>query len=463
MVVNRHKFVRLIFAAAFFLQTAAADAASWALGGTLLTPDEVMPNGSITVSGALISDLGEHAPPPNITVVDDVGIILPGFIDLHDHLTWNVLPRWHPSQTFGNRYQWQTTADYDRLLRIPEDRLISNGFGCKANVYANVKALAGGASSVTGSYVGRTTTTGQMCDPGLTRDLDRPSASQADLSGAPCPGEPPPAQATVANEVFPMEIPHERVEWYRCRLSNGRLRALLVHLSEGNPADASARREFSMLKARGLLTPGVVIVHGTALGQDQFRSMVRKNVGLVWSPMSNDELYGATTDIATAMKLGVEVAIGPDWSPTGNAGMLQTLNYIATRYKDITPKELVMMATSIPAKLARLDDRIGRLAPGLAADILVIKKNGDAPYETVVSATPADVQLVAVGGVPIYGEPAIMRVLLPSAPLNELTVCGTQKAIAVAASLSSGWKELTAELDAELRRYGSSLSTIECH
>ena len=346
-------------------------------------------------------------------------------------------------------------------MRIPENRLMSNGLGCKANLYAEVKELAGGASSVTGSYLGRTTAD-HACAVGLTRNLDHPSALTNDLPETTCPGQPSTVQAAVANEIFPLESPHDRVDWYRCRLSNGRLRALLVHLSEGNPADASARREFSMLKSRGLLTPGVVIVHGTAFGLDEFRSMSKAGVGLVWSPRSNDELYGDTTNIAAATALGVDVAVGPDWSVTGSSGMLQELNYIATRYRDISPRQLVMMATSTPAKIARLRDKLGTLAPGFAADILVIKNHGDAPYETVVSATPADVRLVAVAGVPIYGEPALMRTLLPGSQLTEITVCGSQKALAPISSLPNGWDGLTSELDAGLRRYGTMLSPIEC-
>ena len=162
---------------------------------------------------------------------------------------------------------------------------MANGFGCKANLYAEIKELAGGAGSVTGSYLGRSTAE-RACAVGLIRNLDHPSAFQNDLPEAACPGQPSTVQAVVANEVFPLEIPHDRVDWYRCRLSNGSLPALLVHLSEGNPPDASARRELPMLKARGLLTPGVVIVHGAAFGLDEFRSMSQAGVGLVWSPRS---------------------------------------------------------------------------------------------------------------------------------------------------------------------------------
>jgi 5-methylthioadenosine/S-adenosylhomocysteine deaminase len=46
-------------------------------------------------------------------------------------------------------------------------------------------------------------------------------------------------------------------------------------------------------------------------------------VGLVWSPRSNNELYGGTLNIAAAQAVGLSFAIAPDWSPTGSAGMLQ--------------------------------------------------------------------------------------------------------------------------------------------
>ena len=148
----------------------------------------MIPNGTVIVHDNAIAQVGNEQPPSDAIFIDDVGIILPGFIDLHNHLTSNVLPRWRPTQKFANRYQWQATSEYDRLVRIPENRLMSNGFGCKADLYAEVKELAGGASSVTGSYLGRTTAD-RTCAVGLTRNLDHPSAlterpSRDDMSRA---------------------------------------------------------------------------------------------------------------------------------------------------------------------------------------------------------------------------------------------------------------------------------------
>lgn len=55
-----------------------------------------------------------------------------------------------------------------------------------------------------------------------------------------------------------------------------------------------------MLDKAGLLKPGMVIVHGTGLRDADFGQMAKNGVGLVWSPRSNDELYGATTNVGSA-------------------------------------------------------------------------------------------------------------------------------------------------------------------
>ena len=46
---------------------------------------------------------------------------------------------------------------------------------------------------------------------------------------------------------------------------------------------------------------------------------------IVWSPFSNLALYGETTDVATAIGLGIKVALGPDWSPTASKNLLHEL------------------------------------------------------------------------------------------------------------------------------------------
>ena len=59
-----------------------------------------------------------------------------------------------------------------------------------------------------------------------------------------------------------------------------------------------------MLKAQGLLRPGLIVIHGSAFRDGEFREMAANGVGLVWSPRSNYELYGETTIGTTDPRAG---------------------------------------------------------------------------------------------------------------------------------------------------------------
>jgi len=444
-----------------WLLPAAAD--TWKLDGTLVTPEAIVAGGTVVITDQLISDVGVNLPiPPNARPIPVTGIVLPGLIDLHNHITWNALPRWHPPQKYLDRYEWQELPEYDRVLRSPWYNLMTGGLACELDLFAEVKALIGGATSIVGSD-GRSA----PCANGLVRNLDlRPDFPPYPSGSKNCPGDstafPPGAPNVVISEVFPLQTPDERIAYYKCELENGRLRSFIVHLGEGT--DASARREFLMLKGRNLLLPHMAIVHGTALGATEFADMAANHMGLVWSPRSNLELYGVTTNIPAALQARVSIALAPDWSPTGSAGMLQELNFAAGTFRYLSPQQLVSMVTSAPAQIARLDDRIGKLVKDQYADILVIRDRPGAhtAYETVTTATPADIQLILVGGRPVYGDYDLMQKIVSShAALVEISVCGTRKVVDFE-KIGYKWDDILKKLSSALSRYGTSISTFEC-
>ena len=58
----------------------------------------------------------------------------------------------------------------------------------------------------------------------------------------------------------------------------------------------------------------MVIIHGTALTQNELSALGDVGGSLAWSPPSNLLLYGDTTDIDTAKAEVVNIMIGPDLS-----------------------------------------------------------------------------------------------------------------------------------------------------
>ena len=437
-------------------------AEDWAIRGTVLTPGDPIVGGLVVIGGDRITAVGKDVPvPQGAAVVDDGDIVLPGFIDLHNHPTYNVFPEWRPPTPFANRYDWQATEDYDRLISIPENRLWESGRGCEANYFAEVMALAGGATAQAGSPI-TPTDPGRLCKAVLLRSLDNNSGLPHAEPSSPCPGMAPETFDVVINEVFPLQAAHEQLDWVRCALKQGALPGYLIHLAEGKPDDPDAQREFAMFQARGLDLPGVGIIQGTALSEDDLRTMKSNGVGLIWSPRSNEVLYGATLDIDAALSVGLAVAIGPDWNPTGSAGMLQEIAYAAARFRGPTARQFVEMGTAAPARIARLDEWIGSLEAGKMADLLLIRNRGGDPYANVVTATPADVRLVVVGGVPVYGDLDLMTRLSPGRTLDGLTVCGIRKALLRRPAAGMAFDAVSADLATQLRHFGTRLTGIAC-
>ena len=221
------------------------------------------------------------------------------------------------------------------------------------------------------------------------------------------------------------------------------------------------------------MLPGVSIIHGVALGKIEFKQMADAKVGLIWSPRSNIELYGSTTDIRSAKEAGVKIALAPDWSPSGSDGVIEELKYAASWLASQNPpvfdkdadKELVKMATVYPAELVGLDKQIGSLAAGLYADLLLIRKNSSDPYQALVHASPSDVRLVVIGGIPVYGDPDLMRKLLPGRQLEEVKVCGQSKAFNIEPEANvpetqKTFKQIAEELEMKLSSWGTSLSEL---
>src|SRR5262249_51912616 len=67
-------------------------AADWVVSGTVLTPTGIVADGAVAISDKKIAAVGPIATVPGASNAIRVpGIILPGFIDLHNHLTWTRL------------------------------------------------------------------------------------------------------------------------------------------------------------------------------------------------------------------------------------------------------------------------------------------------------------------------------------------------------------------------------------
>jgi cytosine/adenosine deaminase-related metal-dependent hydrolase len=386
-----------------------------ALRGCVLGPDGPLTDGYVVVADGTIADV-TAARPAGARVHDTGGVILPGLIDLHGHPEFNIFAAWEPPQRFANRYRWRGSPLYQKLIRDPQNALLTQLPPHTQLRYAEVRALIGGVTAIQGASGAR-----QSADESLVRNVDlrvfggRRARSMIDLpSGASSQGQRS-LDATLA------AITARTVD------------AFYVHLAEGLPDDPRTGREFDKLVALNALTRATIVVHGTALTRDQLDAIAQQGRGLVWSPQSNLRLYGRTTDAATAIERGVPVALGADWLPTGSTSLLAEMKVArrqlaAQRGAPVPAEELVRMVTFGAAAIAGLGDKLGTLAPGRPADLVVLERHAADPYENVCLADPSWVDLVMVGGDLAYGRADWVRALAadPDRPsLEPVTAWGT--------------------------------------
>jgi cytosine/adenosine deaminase-related metal-dependent hydrolase len=448
---SRRLIVALVILAV--LITGAFAAVTWRkrrailLGGTVVTPGEVIAHGWVLIEDGKISLVSASKPnAPGATEVDTGGIIFPGLIDLHNHISWDVLPRWHPTHLFADRYEWRNDPEYVRQDSAVYDDLLDAGLFCEMNAYGELRALAGGTTSILA-------TANDSCIRGLVRNLDHSSGFYGFLE---------PDSVHIRNEVNIQAADTPKLQSVKTFLANSRTEMFIVHLSEG--VDQASLDEFYWFKNQGLLSRKSVIIHGVALGPTEFRAMHAAGAALVWSPRSNVELYGTSADIPAALDAGLLVGLAPDWAITGSSNMLDELHYAAQwdaeHFSDrLTDEQLVAMVTTTAAEIAGIDDEVGAIEAGRYADLLVISGDRDHPYRALIEAEASDVQLVLIGGEPLYGTPALMAGFWDTSGLSIADVDGQSKMIKMPDS-SVSFDDLVSKLQAALTSFGTSLAPL---
>jgi cytosine/adenosine deaminase-related metal-dependent hydrolase len=382
--------------------------------GTLVALSGVVLTSGGPVGGHVVYDratgtivcAGDTCDTTDATVVCTEGVIGPALIDGHDHTQYNVLAPWQHADLYDNRYEWQRDGDYYDYREAYDAMEAANG--CEIVKWAELRQIVGGAGSVVGSTDG-------TCVDVLARNLDETAASG--LSG------------------FSLEYSSSRVEYLDdgdaaarlAELGSGATEAFLEHVAEG--VFGTVRAEIDRMSELGLVGPGNVYVHATDASVEQLARMAVDGTGIVWSPRSNLDLYADTTMADVALRVGVPVVIGPDWtwsgSNTTSAELSCAWDWLRARGAPTTDRDLVDMATVDTSVLFGLQGRLGVLDPGAEADLSVWAWR-DQPYRAVIEAEYEDVRLVIVDGQAKYGVPDLVAGLEEDPAWCETVVACTE-------------------------------------
>lgn len=405
-------------------------------GGTLIRGDIVAPTGMLMNGHLLIGgdgnvqcaacDCSTFPGFESVTVVACAeGLVSPGLINTHEHLTFGEgSPVGHGTGRYDHRHEWRTGANQKTELRTP-----TSSSGEEPVFYAELRHLMGGATSVVGAG---------GAQRGMMRNLDRDPSLQEGLN-----------HGRVRYSTFPLDDISGTLRATGCNYGSRRDTpetpaimnsvAYAPHIAEG--VGIEARNEFLCLsgEANGgvdLILPKTAVIHGIGLTAGDYGVMAADGASLIWSPRTNIDLYGETARVTIAARLGINIALGTDWPSSGSMNMMRELSCAAELNERnfggfFTDRELIEMATNRAARALGSEGRVGAFVSGAAADVAVFHAPGGIGYRAIIEGEPKGVALVLRGGLPMYGDAALLEGLQATTGCETMDVCGVSKRVCV--------------------------------
>jgi len=192
----------------------------------------------------------------------------------------------------------------------------------------------------------------------------------------------------------------------------------VIHLAETEDEVQETMRRYGRtpvahLANLGVLSGRVIADHCVWLSEEDRAIIAEKKVKVVHNPESNLKLASGIAPVADLLRRGVTVSLGTDGCASNNdLDMLSEMDTCAKIHKGVLrdptvlpAKEVLRMATVYGARTLGLDDKIGKLEPGMLADIVILDFNKphltpcyDPISHIVYSARGSDVRDVMVHG-----------------------------------------------------------------
>jgi cytosine/adenosine deaminase-related metal-dependent hydrolase len=292
-------------------------------------------------------------------------VALPGFINSHDHLDFNLFPLL-ANRVYNNYAEWardiQVTGkkEIEAVLRIPEEIRIE--WGCYKN-------LLNGFTTVVNH------------------------GKNLEIRNSP---------VHVHQSCTSLHSTAFERSW-KLKLNNplNRNRVVAMHIGEGR--DEMATKEIEMVSRWNFLHKKIIAVHGIAMNKKQAKQFE----GLVWCPASNQKLIGETAEIGELESV-IPIVFGTDstLSASWNAWMHFRLGL---REPGMNESGLLKMLTATPAELWNLQGK-GTLKENALADIVITGQKAD-----LFQNNPEDMLMVVQNGrIRLFDESLARQIQLPN-------------------------------------------------
>jgi guanine deaminase len=369
--------------------------------------------GAVLVADGRIAAVGPadalRADHPQVPVTDHgQALILPGFVDAHVHYpqtgiiaSWGKrLIDWLETYTFPEEIRFEDPAHARATAGLYLDLVLAHGTTTVAS-YCTIHPASVEAFFEAAETRGLRAVAGKTCmdrnAPPALRDTARSAYedSRALLQRWHGRGR---LGYAITPRFSPTSTP-DQLEAMGALWAENPSCLMQTHLSEQTDECAwvaelfpEAHDYLDTYERAGLLGAGAVFGHAIHLSEREKARLRETDAALVHCPTSNTFIGSGLFDMDGLAAAGHRIGLATDTGGGSSFSMLRTMaaayEVAQLRGRALHPAELLWLATAGSARALRLDDRIGRLAPGMEADLVVLD----------LGSTPAIAQRAARAG-----------------------------------------------------------------
>lgn len=316
-------------------------------------------------------------------------LLLPGLVNLHTHAAMALL-RGYADDMPLMRWLSERIWPAEKRLVAPEFvhvgtllacwEMLRGGITCFNDMYffpreaANAALAAGMRAALGITVLEFPSAYGSDADDYLAKGLDTRDALADEPLLSFCLA--PHAPYTVADKTF------ERIAVLAGELDL----PIHIHVHETTEEIAGSLKEYGVrpierLQSLGLLGPQLIAVHAVHLSDAEIELLAEHGCHVAHCPTSNMKLASGLAPIGALLAKGVGVGLGTDGAASNNRlDVLQEMRHAALLAKlgsgdaaCLPAHQVLRLATLEGARALGLDDEIGSLQPGKAADLCALR------------------------------------------------------------------------------------------
>lgn len=194
---------------------------------------------------------------------------------------------------------------------------------------------------------------------------------------------------------------------------------LHIHLSESESEVANLKKEkgvspIAYAEQLGLLDQPIIIAHCVKVDEHDIELLAKPTVSVVTNPASNMKLGNGFAPVPQMLTAGVNVCLGTDGASSNNAlNLFREMGLVTLIHKgqmgdavSVSAVQALKMVTENAAKALGQANRLGKIAPGYQADLVLMDLNVPQmlPANNIVSSLAYSANGSEVETVMIRGE-----------------------------------------------------------